>query len=135
MNQLEEVFLKRWNIKEDLMVLVKKLNYIKKNENETIREFHTRFQKMSRELPRTYRLGLQLLIFLYIMEFLGQSRFLLDKKGPRSIQEAYDMATKVKANISSSKEEQSFVPEVNIGEPKDTPDILKRTDFLETFIE
>jgi hypothetical protein len=45
------------------------------------------------------------------------------------------MATKVKSNISSSKEEQSFVPEVNIGEPKDTPDILKRMDFLDTFIE
>jgi hypothetical protein len=135
MDQLEEVFLKRWNIKEDPMVLVNKLNYIKKNENETVREFHTRFQKMSRQLPRTYRPRPQFLIFLYIRAFSGQSKFLLDKKGPRSIQEAYDMATKFEANISSSKEEQSFVPEVKIGEPKDTPDILKRIPFLETSVE
>jgi hypothetical protein len=60
---------------------------------------------------------------------------MLNKKGPRSIQEAYDMATKVKANISASKEEQSFVPEVKIGEPKNTPDIPKRIPFLETFVE
>jgi hypothetical protein len=45
------------------------------------------------------------------------------------------MATEVEANISSSKEKQSFVPEVKIGEPKDTPDILKRIPFLETFVE
>jgi hypothetical protein len=135
MDQLEEAFIKRWNIKEDPMVLVNKLNYIKKNENETVREFHTRFQKMSRQHLRTYRLGPQFLIFHYIRAFSGQSGFLLDKKGPRSIKEAYDMATEVKANISSSKEEQSFVPEVKIGEPKDTPYILKRIAFLETFVE
>jgi hypothetical protein len=47
MDQLEGVFLKIWNIKEDPMVLVNKINHINKNENETIREFHTRFQKLS----------------------------------------------------------------------------------------
>jgi hypothetical protein len=44
------------------MVLVNKLNYIKKNVNETVREFHTRFQKMSQQLPRTYHLGPQNLL-------------------------------------------------------------------------
>jgi hypothetical protein len=46
MDQLEEVFLKRWNIKEDPRVLLNKLNHIEKNENETVREFHTKFQKI-----------------------------------------------------------------------------------------
>ena len=60
---------------------------------------------------------------------------MLDKKGPRSIQEAYGMTTKFEPNISSSKEEQSFVPEVKIGEPRDTPDILWKIPFLETSVE
>jgi molybdopterin-guanine dinucleotide biosynthesis protein A len=117
------------------MVLLKKLNHINKNENDIVREFHTRFQKLSQQIPRTYRPRPQFLIFLYIRAFSRQSKLMLDKKGPRSIQEAYDMATEVEANISSSKEEQSFVPEVNIDEPKDTPDILKKIHFLETFVE
>jgi hypothetical protein len=137
MDQLEEVFLKRWNIKENPSILLDRLNYIKKNENETVREFHTRFQKLSQQLPRTYRPGPQFLLFLYIRAFSRQSGFLLDKKGPRSIQESYDMATEVKANISSSKEEYSFVPEVKIDDPKDTPDILslERIASLETFVK
>jgi hypothetical protein len=61
--------------------------------------------------------------------------FLIIEKSLRTIQKAYDMATKVEANISSSKEEQSFVLEVKIGEPKDTLDTLRRTPFLETFVE
>jgi hypothetical protein len=79
--------------------------HIKKAENEIVREFHTKFQKLSRQLPRTHHPGTQFLIFLYIRAFSGQSEFMLDKNGPRSIQETYDMATKVEANISSSKEE------------------------------
>jgi hypothetical protein len=117
------------------MVLINKLNQIRKNENETIREFHTRFQNLSQQLPRTYHPRPQFLIFLYIREFLGQSKLFLDKKVLRSIQESYKMAIEVEANISSSKEEQSFVSEVNIGEPKYTPNILKRILFLETFVE
>ena len=109
--------------------------HIKKVENDVIGEFHTRFQKLSWQLPRTYHPRPQFLIFLYIMELSGQSKFPLDKNGPSSIQEAYDMATYVESNISSSKGERSFVSEVNIGEPKDTPDIPKRIPFLEISVE
>jgi len=131
MDQLEEVFHRRWNPN----MLLQRLMHIKKVENEAVREFHTRFQKLSRQLPTTHRPGPKFLIFLYVRAFSGQSKFMLDKKSPRSIQEAYDMATEVEANISSSKEEQSFVPEVKIGEPKDTPVIPKRIPSLETSVE
>jgi hypothetical protein len=90
---------------------------------------------MLQQLPRTYRPRPRFLIFLYIRELSRESEFMLDKRGPRSIQEAYDMATKVESNISASKEEQSFVLEVKIVEPKDTPIILKRIPFLENSVE
>jgi hypothetical protein len=44
MDQLEETFLKIWNIKiEDIHMLIKRLEYMKQTKNETIREFSTRF--------------------------------------------------------------------------------------------
>jgi hypothetical protein len=45
------------------------------------------------------------------------------------------MATKVEANISSSKEEHFFVPQVKIDDPKDTPKTLnlERITSLQIF--
>jgi hypothetical protein len=66
---------------------------------------------------------------------MGKIGFLIRDKAPRTIQEAYDMAMVVEASISSSKEEQSCVPKVNIGDPKNTPYIPKRIPSLETSVE
>jgi hypothetical protein len=46
MDQPEEVFLKRWNVKEDPDILLQGLMYIKKDENEAIKEFHAKFNRM-----------------------------------------------------------------------------------------
>jgi hypothetical protein len=48
MDQLEETFLKRWNIKiEDIHMLIKRLEYMKQTQNDTVKEFHTRFENFS----------------------------------------------------------------------------------------
>ena len=45
MGQLEETFLKKWNIKiEDICMLIKRLEYMKQTKNETVKEFHNRFE-------------------------------------------------------------------------------------------
>jgi hypothetical protein len=54
MDQLEEVFLKRWSIKEDIHMLITRLNYIEKTENETVREFHTKFERLLQQIPRIH---------------------------------------------------------------------------------
>jgi hypothetical protein len=46
MDKLEEAFLKRWSIKEDPNMLLTRLNSLWKHENETIQEFHTRFETL-----------------------------------------------------------------------------------------
>jgi hypothetical protein len=46
MDIIEEVFLKRWSIKEDPNMLLTRLNNLWKHENESIREFHTRFETL-----------------------------------------------------------------------------------------
>jgi hypothetical protein len=69
MDQLEEVFLKIWNIKEDPIVFLNKLNYIKKAENETVREFHDRFDKLIQHIPASHHPSNNFFIFLYTTNF------------------------------------------------------------------
>jgi hypothetical protein len=55
MDQLEETFLKKWNIKiEDIHMLIKRLEYMKQTENETVKEFHTRFENLLHQIPRSH---------------------------------------------------------------------------------
>jgi hypothetical protein len=46
MDRLEEIFLRRWSIKEYQNMLLTRLNGIARRENESIREFHTRFEAL-----------------------------------------------------------------------------------------
>jgi hypothetical protein len=46
MDRLEELFLRRWSIKEDPNMLLTQLYGISRRENESIREFHTRFEAL-----------------------------------------------------------------------------------------
>jgi hypothetical protein len=46
MDKLEEVFLKIWSVKEDPNMLLIRLNNITKVENETVREFHDKFERL-----------------------------------------------------------------------------------------
>jgi hypothetical protein len=92
MDQLEEVVLKRWCVRERMYSLLNELSGIKKSENETVWEFHTRFEKLLLQIPERSHPGKEYLTFLYTRAVSGQSGFLLDEYGPRTIQEAYDMA-------------------------------------------
>jgi hypothetical protein len=62
--------------------------------------------------------------------------FLLSKKGPRTIQEAYHMTIQIEAIISLLKKEHLFTPETKVDDPKDAPDALslERLVFLEIFV-
>jgi hypothetical protein len=105
-------------------MLLQRLMHIKKVENEVVKDFHANFNRMSQKIPRIHRPVSKFLRVIYIREFLEQSNFFLDKRNPTTIQEDYDMATKVEDNILSSKVEFFFAPQVKIDDPKDTPETL-----------
>jgi hypothetical protein len=79
MDQLEEVFLRRWNVKEDPDMLLQRLMHIKKDENEAVKDFHAKFKRMSQQLPRIHRHVSEFLLVIYIRVFSGQSNFFLIK--------------------------------------------------------
>jgi hypothetical protein len=83
MDQLEETFLKKWNINiEDIHMLIKILEYMKQTENETAKEFHTRFENLLHEIPRIHHPEDRYLTCLYTNSLLVHVGFLLSKKGP-----------------------------------------------------
>jgi hypothetical protein len=79
MDQLEETFLKKWNIKiEDICMLIKRLKYMKQTENETVKEFHTRFENLLHQIPRSHHAEDRYLAHLYTNALLVHLGFLLN---------------------------------------------------------
>jgi hypothetical protein len=103
MDRLEESFLKRWSIKEDPNMLLTQLNSLAKYENESIREFHTRFKTLLQRIPASHHPKDDYLVHIYTRSFNGQLGYLLRDKNPQSIQEAQELATKIEGNLLSSK--------------------------------
>jgi hypothetical protein len=50
--------------------------------------------------------------------------FLLNKKGPKKIDDSYHMAIQIEVNISLFKREHPFNPETKVDDPENTPDAL-----------
>jgi hypothetical protein len=103
MDRLEEIFLRRWSIKEDPNMLLTRLNGIARRENESIREFHTRFEALLQWIPPSHHPKDDYLVHIYTRSFNGQLGHLLRDKDPQSIQEAQNLATKIEGNLLSSK--------------------------------
>jgi hypothetical protein len=103
MDRLEEAFLKRWSIKEDPNMLLTRLNSLAKYENESIQEFHTRFETLLQRIPASHHPKDDYLVHIHTTSFNGQLGYLLRDKKPQSIQEAQELATKIEGNLLSSK--------------------------------
>jgi hypothetical protein len=125
MDQLEETFLEKWNIKiEDIHMLINRVEYMKQTKNETIKEFHTRFEYLLQQIPRYHHPEDRYPVYLYINALLVQLVFLVNEKGPRTIQEDYHMAIQIEENITLFKIEHLFSSEIKVDDPKDTLDTL-----------
>jgi hypothetical protein len=122
---LEEVFLKRWSIKEDPNMLLTRLNNLAKYENESIREFHTRFETLLQRIPTSHHPKDDYLVHIYTKSFNGQLGYLLRDKNPQSVQEAQELATKIEANLLSSKIEPFANPR---GKVDTKPKIVHTTE-------
>jgi hypothetical protein len=104
MDQFEEIFLERWGVKlEYIQSLLKGLEYIKQTDDETVRFFEFRFQRLLYQIPKRHHLEDKYLVYLYTNGLLGHSSFLLNKKGPKTLTEAHNMAMQIKVNLSLYK--------------------------------
>jgi hypothetical protein len=101
--QFDKKILERWGIQqEDIPVLLKELEHIKQAEDETIRDFQDRFENMLYQIPESHHPEDRYRVQLFTCALLAYMRFPLDKKAPRMLNEAYNMAARIEENISLS---------------------------------
>jgi hypothetical protein len=86
-------------------MLLIRLNNLVKQENETIREFHNKFETLLQKIPMSHHPSPSFLLFIYTKALTGQLGYLLRDKNPQTIQEAQEVATRIEDNLSSSKAE------------------------------
>jgi hypothetical protein len=103
---LKRHFLKIWGTKQDLNLLLLQLVEMKNKENEIVKEFDVKFEK----LPNKLRPRKEHLLFLYINAFPRHFGFMLKDKNPKTLEEACEMVARFEANISSCKVEPFYAP-------------------------
>jgi len=93
MEQLEETFLKIWVIQlEEIPVLLKKIEHIKQIENEIVRQLLDRFEEILYQIPGSHHPEDRYIINLYTNALLLHLWFLLNKRVPKMLDEAHNMA-------------------------------------------
>jgi hypothetical protein len=104
MELFEKVFLAKWTMKiEDIQSLLKELEGIKQKESEIVRAFCARFQKLLYQIPRGHRPEDKYLVYLYTNGLQGHLSFLLNKKKPKTLAEAHNMAIQIEKSLFMTK--------------------------------
>jgi hypothetical protein len=102
MEQFEKNILERWGIQqEENPILLEELEHIRKNEDETVRDFQDRFENMIYQIPEIHHPEERYLVHLFTHALLGYLSFPLDKITPRMLDEYYNMAVVIEEKISS----------------------------------
>jgi hypothetical protein len=123
-----------WGMKlEDIQLLLKGFEYIRQTEDETVRAFGVRFQMLLYQIPKSHCPEDKYLVYLYTNALLGNLSFLLNKKGPKILAEAHNMAMQIEVNLSLSKEKHSSSLWTKINEDTSDTLSLKKLVSLEAF--
>jgi hypothetical protein len=109
---------------KDVQKLLRKLDCIRQTKNETVSYFEGRFQIFLYRIPTTYTPKEKYLAYIYTNALLVHLGFLLSKKRPKTLHEAYSMAIQIDANISLSEGKHIFSLGTKIDDPEDTSDTL-----------
>jgi hypothetical protein len=126
MDHFEEIFLERWDLKlEDVQSLLKELESIKQTNYENVKILWFKFQKLFYQIPENHRPRGKYLVYLFTNGIQGDLSFLLNKRNPKTLEEAHNMAIQIERNLLSSGI-NSFI--------MDTLSLMKLVSH-ETFVE
>jgi hypothetical protein len=95
---LEQVFLKRWGVIENMAALYAR--YIKnyKQDDEDVREFNDRFNTLLNRIEPNFQLERSILQ-QYLNSFKGEFLFTLRNRFPTNLEEAQDAACRIEENL------------------------------------
>jgi hypothetical protein len=83
-------------------IIAEELEGIKQADYETVKVFGTRFQKLFYQIPESHRPKGKYLVYLYTNGLQGHLSFLLNKRNPKTLAEAHNMAIQIEKNLISS---------------------------------
>jgi hypothetical protein len=83
---------------------------MRKKENETIKEFDTKFEKLLQQIPNDIFPRREHLLFLYTNAFPRNFGFMLKGELPKTLEEARELATRIEDNISYCEVEPFYAP-------------------------
>jgi hypothetical protein len=104
MERFEELFIAKWTMEMEVVYsLLKDLEGIRQAESEVVRAFGVRFQRLLYQIPQSHRPEGNYLVYLYTNGLQAHLSFLLDKKRPKTLAEAHNMAIKIEESLSLTK--------------------------------
>ena len=104
MERFEELFIAKWTMEMEVVYsLLKDLEGIRQAESEVVRTFGVRFQRLLYQIPQSHRPEGNYLVYLYTNGLQAHLSFLLDKKKPKTLAEAHNMAIKIEESLSLTK--------------------------------
>jgi hypothetical protein len=104
MELFEKLFIAKWTMEMEVVYsLLKDLEGIRQAESEVVRAFGVRFQRLLYQIPQSHRPEGNYLVYLYTNGLQAHLSFLLDKKKPKTLAEAHNMAIKIEESLSLTK--------------------------------
>jgi hypothetical protein len=111
MELFEEIFLAKWTMEmEVVQSLIKDLEGIRQAESEVVRTFGVRFQRLLYQIPQSHRPEGNYLVYLYTNGLQAHLSFLLDKKKPKTLAEAHNMAIEIEESLSLTETNTMHTP-------------------------
>jgi hypothetical protein len=89
----------KWSHKQDNAFLLKSFSLIKRNENESMEEFNSRFMKSYNRIPQTVRPNPASALIFYIEQFDGLFSVFL-KQEPQELEGAFREAIKMEKHFA-----------------------------------
>jgi hypothetical protein len=137
---LEQVFLQRWGVMEDMASLYSQYLNICKQNHETVREFNDRFNTLLSRIDSDF-LPESTILRQYLNSFKGNFQFILRNRFPTNLKEAQDGACRIEENIKwcdpipQDQDDVLWFNEEEVEEEEhDFPEILEVNDEIKLTI-
>jgi hypothetical protein len=105
-------FMEKWSHKQDNAFLLQSFSFIKKNENESMEEFNSRFMKSYNKIPQTIRPNPAKALIFYIEQFDGLLGVFLKQKEPQDLEGAFKEAIKMKKHFTTANQAKILLQEL-----------------------
>jgi len=106
LEQFSKIFLDRWIIKVNLLILIEEYNQLKRHPDEIVQQFSGRFNQIFHSMPLNIRTPPDLALLHYPRAFDAEIEFRLRERSPSTMKQMQDMAVDVEANLNMREEKR-----------------------------